>query len=95
MLRKSGKPVMIVVNKIDNVRMMDEIYDFYQLGMGDPIGISSVNLLNFGDLLEELCKLFPTRTRRMRRTGPSRSPWSASPTWAKARWSTASSERSA
>ena len=59
MLRKSGKPVMVVVNKIDNVRMMDEIYDFYQLGMGDPIGISSVNLLNFGDLLEELCKLFP------------------------------------
>ena len=54
MLRKSGKPVMVVVNKIDNVRMMDEIYDFYQLGMGDPIGISSVNLLNFGDLLEEL-----------------------------------------
>ena len=35
MLRKSGKPVMVVVNKIDNVRMMDEIYDFYQLGMGD------------------------------------------------------------
>lgn len=59
MLRKSGKPVMVVVNKIDNVRMMDEIYDFYQLGMGDPIGISSVNLMNFGDLLEELCKLFP------------------------------------
>ena len=50
---------MVVVNKIDNVRMMDEIYDFYQLGMGDPIGISSVNLLNFGDLLEEVCKLFP------------------------------------
>ena len=50
---------MVVVNKIDNVRMMDEIYDFYQLGMGDPIGISSVNLMNFGDLLEELCKLFP------------------------------------
>ena len=59
MLRKSGKPVMVVVNKIDNVRMMDEIYDFYQLGMGDPIGISSVNLLNFGDLLEALCNLFP------------------------------------
>ena len=59
MLRKSGKPVMVVVNKIDNVRMMDEIYDFYQLGMGDPIGISSVNLMNFGDLLEELCRLFP------------------------------------
>ena len=59
MLRKSGKPVMLVVNKIDNIRMMDNIYDFYQLGMGDPIGISSVNLLNLGDMLEEVCKFFP------------------------------------
>ena len=59
MLRKSGKPVMLVVNKIDNVKSMDNIYEFYNLGIGDPIGVSSVNLLNFGDLLEELCKLFP------------------------------------
>ena len=59
MLRRAGKPVMLVVNKIDNVGMESEIYDFYQLGLGDPIGISSVNLLNFGDLLEELCKHFP------------------------------------
>ena len=59
MLRKSGKPVMLVVNKIDNVKRMDDIYEFYNLGIGDPIGVSSVNLLNFGDLLEELCKLFP------------------------------------
>ena len=59
MLRKSGKPVMLVVNKIDNVKAMDNIYEFYNLGIGDPIGVSSVNLLNFGDLLEELCKQFP------------------------------------
>lgn len=59
MLRRSGKPVMLVVNKIDNVRQMDNIYEFYNLGMGDPIGVSSVNLLNFGDLLEALCALFP------------------------------------
>ncbi len=59
MLRKSGKPVMLVVNKIDSVKSMDNIYEFYNLGIGDPIGVSSVNLLNFGDLLEELCKLFP------------------------------------
>ena len=59
MLRKSGKPVMLVVNKIDNVKSMDNIYEFYNLGMGDPIGVSSVNLLNFGDLLEALCRLFP------------------------------------
>ena len=59
LLRRSGKPVMLVVNKIDNIGMMDNIYDFYQLGMGDPIGISSVNLLNLGDMLEELCSHFP------------------------------------
>lgn len=59
MLRRSGKPVMLVVNKVDNVRMMDNIYEFYNLGLGDPIGVSSINLLNFGDLLEELCKHFP------------------------------------
>lgn len=62
MLRKSGKPVMVVVNKIDNVRMMDQVYEFYRLGLGDPIGISSVNLLNLGDLLEEVCKLFEGET---------------------------------
>ena len=59
MLRRSGKPVLLIVNKVDNVRMMDNIYEFYNLGIGDPIGISSVNLLNFGDMLEELCSHFP------------------------------------
>lgn len=59
MLRRSGKPIMLVVNKVDNIRMMDNIYEFYNLGIGDPIGVSSVNLLNFGDLLEDLCKHFP------------------------------------
>ena len=54
MLRRSGKPVMLVVNKVDNIRMMDNIYEFYNLGIGDPIGISSVNLLNLGDMLEQL-----------------------------------------
>ena len=59
LLRRSGKPIILVVNKIDNIRMMDGIYDFYQLGIGDPIGISSVNLLNLGDLLDEVVKYFP------------------------------------
>ncbi len=59
MLRRAGKPVLLVVNKIDHASMINEIYDFYQLGMGDPIGISSVNMMNFGDLLEEICRHFP------------------------------------
>lgn len=59
MLRKAGKPMMVVVNKIDNVKQLNDVYEFYNLGLGDPIGISSVNLLNLGDLLEEMCKFFP------------------------------------
>ena len=59
MLRKAHKPIMVVVNKIDNVKQLNDVYEFYNLGLGDPIGISSVNLLNLGDLLEEMCKFFP------------------------------------
>ena len=59
MLRRSGKPVILVVNKIDNIKMMNEIYDFYQLGVGDPIGVSSLNMLNLGDLLDEVVSYFP------------------------------------
>ena len=59
MLRRSGKPVILVVNKIDNIKMMNEIYDFYQLGVGDPIGVSSLNMLNLGDLLDEVVSHFP------------------------------------
>ncbi len=59
MLRRAGKPVILVVNKIDNVKLMDEVYDFYQLGIGDPIGISSLNLLNLGDLLDLIVSYFP------------------------------------
>ena len=59
MLRKARKPILLVVNKIDNVKALNDVYEFYNLGLGDPIGISSVNLLNLGDLLEELYKFFP------------------------------------
>ncbi|MEF9972770.1 MAG: ribosome biogenesis GTPase Der [Clostridia bacterium] len=59
MLRRSKKPLVLVVNKIDNVAQTNEIYDFYQLGMGDPIAISSVNMMNFGDLLDRICQYFP------------------------------------
>ncbi|MDO4547398.1 MAG: 50S ribosome-binding GTPase, partial [Clostridia bacterium] len=59
MLRRSGKPVILVVNKIDNVSKMSDIYEFYQLGIGDPIGVSSVNMLNFGDLLDRICEYLP------------------------------------
>lgn len=59
MLRKSRKPVVLVVNKVDNVSMNDAIYEFYNLGLGDPFPISSVNLMGLGDLLDEMIRHFP------------------------------------
>ncbi len=55
-LRSSGKPVILAVNKIDSVEQEINIYEFYSLGLGDPIGISAVNLMNLGDLLDEVLK---------------------------------------
>ena len=59
MLRKSGKPVVLVVNKVDSASMNDAVYEFYNLGLGDPFPISSVNLLGLGDLLDEMVRHFP------------------------------------
>lgn len=60
MLRRTGKPVILVVNKVDDMKKgADNLYDFYELGLGEPIPISSVNMLNIGDLLDEIVKGFP------------------------------------
>ncbi len=59
LLRRTGKPVLLVVNKIDYMGLNDQMYEFYELGLGDPIGISSVNMLGFGDLLDEIIRLLP------------------------------------
>ena len=59
MLRKTSKPVLLVVNKVDYLSLNDNLFEFYELGLGDPIGISSVNMLGFGDLLDQLIALFP------------------------------------
>ena len=59
MLRRTKKPVLLVVNKLDTpIKDVDRM-DFFALGIGEPLPISSVNLLGIGDLLEELCKLLP------------------------------------
>ena len=60
MLRKSGKPVVLCVNKVDNFQKFgNDIYEFYNLGLGDPFGVSSVNQMGLGDLLDEVVKHFP------------------------------------
>ncbi|MDD7719343.1 MAG: ribosome biogenesis GTPase Der [Eubacteriaceae bacterium] len=60
MLRRTGKKVVLLVNKIDNPRNLPiDFYDFYELGMGEPIPISAANMLNFGDVLDEIVASFP------------------------------------
>lgn len=59
MLRRSGKPVILVVNKVDSFeKMMPDVYEFYNLGIGEPYPISSVGKLGLGDMLDEVVKFF-------------------------------------
>lgn len=58
-LRKTNKPVILAVNKIDNINLEDNIYDFYELGLGQPHPISSANAMGLGDLLDEIVENFP------------------------------------
>ncbi|MCA0384263.1 MAG: ribosome biogenesis GTPase Der [Firmicutes bacterium] len=62
MLRVSKKPVILVLNKIDQYKKPDHFYDYYTLGLGEPVMISSVNAMGLGDLLDEVVKLFPDST---------------------------------
>ena len=62
MLRKTRKPVILAVNKLDHGGLNDVLYEFYALGLGDPIGISSTNMLGLGDLLDEIVKHLPPQT---------------------------------
>jgi len=60
LIRKAGKPVVLVVNKVDNPSKQD-IHEFYSLGFGDPIPVSAANSLNLGDLLDRVLELLPRR----------------------------------
>ena len=59
MLMRTGKKVILLVNKIDNPGLPEDFYDFYELGLGEPIPISSVNMLNLGDVLDMIVDNFP------------------------------------
>ncbi|MBQ4559876.1 MAG: ribosome biogenesis GTPase Der [Tyzzerella sp.] len=60
MLRRSGKPVVLVVNKVDSFeKFMSDVYEFYNLGIGDPIPVSAASRLGIGDMLDEVTKHFP------------------------------------
>ena len=60
MLRRSHKPVVLTVNKVDHhEKFLADVYEFYNLGIGDPFPISSVNKQGLGDLLDQVISLFP------------------------------------
>ncbi len=59
MLRRSGKPVVLVVNKVDSFeKYMADVYEFYNLGIGDPHAISAANKMGLGDMLDEVIAHF-------------------------------------
>ena len=59
MLRKSGKPVVLAVKKVDSFQKFgNDIYEFYNLGIGDPVAVSAASRLGIGDLLDEVTKHF-------------------------------------
>ncbi|MBP2649847.1 MAG: GTP-binding protein engA [Firmicutes bacterium] len=61
-LRNTRKPVVLVVNKVDSPKDENEIYEFYNLGLGDPMSISSTNALGLGDMLDKVVASFPKDT---------------------------------
>ncbi|HKL99389.1 MAG TPA: ribosome biogenesis GTPase Der [Mobilitalea sp.] len=61
MLRRSGKPIVLVVNKVDSFeKLMPDVYEFYNLGIGEPFPISASSKLGFGEMLDEVVKHFTT-----------------------------------
>ncbi len=61
MLRKSKKPLVLAVNKVDSFQKFgNDIYEFYNLGLGDPVAVSAASRLGIGDLLDEVAKHFDT-----------------------------------
>ena len=63
MLRRSHKPVILVVNKVDNFqKMMPDVYEFYNLGIGDPMPISAAERIGIGDMLDKVLEHFPERS---------------------------------
>ncbi len=61
LIQKSGKPCIVAVNKIDEGHMQQDIYDFYSLGVGDPIAVSGLHGIGIGDMLDAIIKNFPKK----------------------------------
>ena len=62
MLRRSGKPVILAVNKVDSFeKFMADVYEFYNLGIGDPVPVSAASRLGIGDMLDAVISYFPEK----------------------------------
>ncbi len=61
MLYKTNKPIVLVVNKVDDVNFKEQIYEFYSLGLGDPIATSAVHGIGFGDMLDQIVLNMPEK----------------------------------
>jgi GTP-binding protein len=62
LLNRSQKPVILAVNKIDDISKIGDIYEYYKLGIGDPIAVSGVHGIGIGDLLDKVVELMPEKT---------------------------------
>ena len=62
LLQRSNKPVILAVNKIDDISKINDIYEYYALGIGDPIAISGVHGIGIGDLLDKVVELMPEKS---------------------------------
>lgn len=60
-LFRSGKPIVLAINKVDNMKRSEDIYEFYTLGIGDPIGISGSHGTGIGDLLDAVVERLPDK----------------------------------
>ena len=64
MLRRAKKPVVLVVNKVDSFeKFMPDVYEFYNLGIGEPFAVSAASMLGLGDMLDEVVKHFPAQAQ--------------------------------
>ena len=63
LLRKSGKPVILGINKIDDISKIANIYEFYALGLGEPIAVSGAHGIGIGDLLDRASELMPEQPK--------------------------------
>lgn len=61
LLHKTKKPIILCVNKVDNLELKNYIYDYYQLGLGEPLAISSAHGIGIGDVLDRIVALLPAK----------------------------------